>query len=94
MNLFFLADIISLALLLLIVILFIRFKSFEEPKYHSQVNALLFGMFFVMVYFILNIVAFLLASYNYSTTMLVYSSEIIVIPLASIFFFVSVLLRD
>jgi len=94
MNLFFLADIVSLALLFLITILFVSFKGFEDKKYHSQINALLFGLFFVMVYFMLDIVAFLLARYNYSTTMVVYSANILVVPLASIFFFVSVLLRD
>jgi len=94
MNVFFWADVVSLIFLLFILVFFLSFRNREEGKYHPMVNAVLAGIFFVMVYFLLSIVSSLMAAYNVSTTAVDYSAAIVVLPIASIFFFVSVLLSE
>lgn len=91
MNIFLLADIISLVVVIFIMVMLLSIRGREEVKFHNMINALLLGIIFIMVYFVFGIVASLLASYNYSNTMVVYSANLVVLPIASIFFFVSVI---
>lgn len=94
MNLFFLADIITLLLLITVIVFFASFKSYEDKKYSGFFNALLFGMFFLAVYFLLSVAGFLISYYGFDSRYVVYSANLVVVPLASVFFFVSVLLRS
>jgi hypothetical protein len=87
MNYFLVMDIVSLVLVVGIIVFFMMFKKMEEERFHNHMNAIMFGLFFVMVYFILSIV-----SYFVNRAMVTYSMALLVIPLASIFFLVSVLL--
>lgn len=92
MNVFLLGDIISLVLILFISVVLTSIKVREDVKFHNMINALLLGMVFIMIYFMLDIVAYLFSKYNYSNTMVVYSANLVVLPVAAIFFFVSVIL--
>jgi hypothetical protein len=94
MNWFLLFDVVSLVLLIFIAVLFVRIRKDEDRRYHGMLNALLFGMFFVMVYFLLDIVSFLLARYSISDSAVMFTADLFVLPLAAIFFFVSVLIRE
>ena len=86
MNYFLVIDIISLVLVVGIMVFLMMFRKMEEDKFHNHMNAILFGLFFVMVYLILSIV-----SYFVNRTMITYSMTLLVIPLAGIFFLISVL---
>ncbi len=93
MNLLLLADIVSLVLLIVILVLFVKLKRYEEKKFNNMFNAIIFGLVFIIVYVILDATAILLNRYNYSSAVVIYSNGILVAPLAAIFFFVSVLLN-
>ncbi len=92
MNVFLLADIIILALLIFVLVLFLSARSREEEKHQRRINALLFGLFFLMVYYLMSLISFLLDYYKYSTSGISYSANLVVLPIAAIFFFVSVIL--
>ncbi|MEM4245188.1 MAG: hypothetical protein QXR60_03225 [Candidatus Nanoarchaeia archaeon] len=92
MNVFLLADIVILAFLILVLVLFLSVRGRENEKNQLRINAILFGLFFLMVYYLMSLLSYLLAYYNYSTSAIVYSSNLVVLPIAAIFFFVSVIL--
>ncbi|MFH1332401.1 MAG: hypothetical protein ABIH63_03920 [archaeon] len=94
MNVFFWADVVSLVFLLFVMVFFLSFKNHEESKYHPMINAVLSGIFFVMVYFLLGIVSSLMAVYNMSAAAVDFSAVVVVLPISSIFFLVSVLLSE
>jgi hypothetical protein len=85
MNVFLVFDIAALVLVLAVAYFMMRLKRVEEEKFHNSINSLLAGLFFLVVYFALGIV-----SYFVSTNMVSYTSSLVVLPLASIFFLVSV----
>ncbi|MFH1211013.1 MAG: hypothetical protein V1645_03790 [archaeon] len=87
MNVFLIFDIAALVLVLAVAYFMMRLKRVEEEKFHNNINSLLAGLFFLVVYFALNIV-----SYFVFTNMVSYTNSLVVIPLASIFFLVSVLI--
>jgi drug/metabolite transporter (DMT)-like permease len=85
MNVFLIFDIAALVLVLVVAYFMMRLKRVEEEKFHNSIYSLLAGLFFLLVYFALNIV-----SYFVTTNMVSYTSSLVVLPLASIFFLVSV----
>lgn len=87
MNVFFVFDVVSLVLVVLIMFFLMVFRNSEEQKFHNRLNVILFGLFFVLVYFVLAIV-----SYFVSSNAVAYSMNLVVVPLAAIFFLVSVIL--
>ncbi len=93
MNIFFWADVLSLVFLMVVTVFFVSFKSFEENKFHPIINSLLFGLFFLMVYFLLGVVASLMSAYGLGVSAVNYSAYLVVLPLAAIFFLVSTILR-
>lgn len=87
MNIFFVFDVASLVLVILIMFFLMVFRNSEEQRFHNRLNAILFGLFFVLVFFVLVIV-----SYFVSSNAVVYSMNLVVVPLAAVFFLVSVIL--